>query len=67
MECGWGRLGLMEMDEKEFELLTQILDGELEAQFGVERLPGAIEDCHLLAVLLADAVWDQMAVARRFR
>jgi hypothetical protein len=57
----------MEIEEKEFELLVQVLDDELEAQLGAERPPGAMEDCHLLAVLLADAVWDQMSVASRIQ
>ncbi len=56
------------MDESErsdFELLVQILDEELEAQFGVNRAHDAKETRHLFASLPADAVIDRFRLVDR--
>jgi hypothetical protein len=56
------------MDERErgeFELLVQIIDEELEAQFGVNRAHDTEEERHQFAVLLADAVFDRFSLVDR--
>jgi hypothetical protein len=56
------------MDERElgeFELLVQVLDEELGAQFGVNRAHGTDEERHRFAALLADAVFARFSVVDR--
>ena len=58
------------MDESErtdFELLVQILDEELYAQFGVNRPHDTDEHRHQFAALLADAVWDRFRLIDRLQ
>jgi hypothetical protein len=56
------------MDERErdeFELLVQVLDEELEVQFGVNRAHDTEEERHLFAALLADAVFARFSLVDR--
>ena len=56
-----------EHERKDLDLLVQILDEELEAQFGVKRRYETAEDRHIFAALLADAVWSRFSLVDRFQ
>lgn len=56
---------LDEADQKQFDVLAQILDEEPEAQFGVGRGHQTPEDRHMFAVLLADPDRDRVSVVSR--
>ena len=49
----------------EFELLVQVLDEELEAQFGVNRAHDTKDERRLFAALLADAVFARFGLVDR--